>query len=351
MLLTIAKTGEAKSLVENTPPATPHFPDIVRKRILNSTVKLMGTGKDRVSSFIASGVIFTMGAGNVTILTAAHNLMAWAKLPAPPASWDADASGFRAAVSIWFGNGAAQERDLSFDVSPTGRAAIESVTVPAVAAPCDRRRDCLYDLMVITSAEGRLLNYARKFVFNDQKDSDIASATKQEANLIIKRAAGLLNRNRYDFVQLGYGKKSDERYRIDLDRGGRISRSTRVAVGGEVGPGGRPWYSANTLHYQIVSTSYTVFKNYYNQTAINVGDPLAYFEYAEAISLVGRRSGTTGEGDSGGPLYAVDKKNPKAYLLGLTTGADMQPSKKPMKPYKNLISTSVAPYLKTVYET
>jgi hypothetical protein len=83
----------------------------------------------------------------------------------------------------------------------------------------------------------------------------------------------------------------------------------------------------------------------YNQTA-DVGSSPAYFEYADTLWLQGRKSSTTAEGDSGGPLYAVDKDMDEVYLLGVTTGADMMAAERVTKRvFRNVISTSIARYL------
>jgi hypothetical protein len=353
MLLTIANREVAKGLVENAAEDdernTPHFPDPIRKRILNSTIKLNGASKSGTSAFNASGAIFTTLDGSVTILSAAHNLLIWGGVSEPPKNWSALEEGFAKKVKIKFGSGSSQESDMRFDVDPTGSSPIASVTVCRIDGLC-RDADCMYDVVVIKSRHAGLLTFARNSVFGGLADDAIARKTKAEAPEIINRSSVLLDSRKHFHVQLGYGDIADTRYSDITDDLGKIVRTVIGPKSYQNTRGAAPWLHKHRLHYRIASPSYTDAQSYYNQTAETGEDP-AYSETPNAISLVGRLSSTTAPGDSGGPLYAVDKKMENVYLLGVTTGADMFPAKKASKyVFRNVISTSIAPYLKTIYK-
>jgi hypothetical protein len=353
MLLTIANREAAKGLVENAAEDeadnTPHFTDPIRRRILNSTIKLNGSSKSGTSAFNASGAIFTVQDGSVTILSAAHNLLIWGEVSGPTGDWSDLEDKFAKKVKIKFGSGRSQETDLAFDTDPTGSAPINSVTVCRIPALC-RSAVCMYDVVVIKSRHAGLLTFARNSVFEGLADDAIARKTKAEATEIINRSSVLLDSRKYFHVQLGYGDIADTRYSDVRDRLGKIVRTVIGPKSYQNTPGAAPWLRKHRLHYRIASPSYTEVQSYYDQTAKTGEDP-AYSETPNAISLAGRLSSTTAPGDSGGPLYAIDKKMENVYLLGVTTGADMYPAKKISKHvFRNVISTSIAPYLKTVYK-
>lgn len=334
MLLTKENKDAATSLVENSPVNPKPFPQLTKKRILNSTVKLFGSNKAKNSVFTGSGVIVDVSNSAVTILTALHNLQIWAALTTPPANWGTYPSDFAAAMSIGYGSG-----DLTFNAAPTGIAKLKSATVPALTT-CGTRQNCSYDLMVLTSTDSTFRNYAKASVFNNQQDT-----LKPDAQKIVDSFNQLLNAAEYHYVQLGYGNIKDDRYKEYLDTNQNI-RKEKVQLK-YCGPGFQ--ITASNLHYRLGTPSFKVTKSYQQQLSDSGAAP-SYLEYPEAIALVGKADSTTAEGDSGGPLYAVDKSSlTNVYLLGVTTGVDMNPAQRPSSwIFKNVISTSVVPYMSSL---
>jgi hypothetical protein len=360
MLLTLDNGDAAKVLFEK--PAeeeqnnTSQFPGLIRKRILNSTIKLTGSSSGsstRKGGFIASGAIFTVERGSVTILSAAHNLMVWGGVSKPPTNWKTLEDGFMNEVNIRFGSGSSQDKDMTFDTDPTGTAPIHSVTVckigPPLEAPCGSRAGCVYDVVVIKSRHAGLVTFAKKLVFNDLDYDDIAKKTRAEATEVITRTSVLLDLRQYYHIQLGYGAISETRYGDTTDDSGKIVKKKVGPKSCEPRKSGVPWVHKHCLHYRIARPSNKEVQSYFNQDSDEGEDP-AYSEWPSAISLSGLCGSTTAPGDSGGPLYAVDKKMANVYLLGVTTGVDMYPTKKiSNRAFRNVLSTSIAPYLKTVY--
>ncbi len=338
MLLTVDNKNAATSLVENDPNHTNPFPDAIRKRILNSTVRIYGTAKGGGATFSGSGVIFLVDSTTAYILTAAHNLLVWAGLTDPPDKWSDYTSSFARAMTIAYGN-----QDMTFDKAPTGSAAGNKNSVdspPDQAGACAARTPCLYDLLLIKSTDANLRSYTKQYVFGDESFDDINSQVSGEASKVINHQGSLLYLgNHYHYVQLGYGKTQDARdiEWIDDDKIKQKEIKGYCQYGTNM--------HTNRLHYRLTTPSFSVTQSLYNQTA-DVDDPPAYSEYTDAIWLLGRKSSTTAEGDSGGPLYAVSKDMKTVYLLGVTTGADMKAAQTISKAFRNVISTSVKRYLK-----
>ena len=334
MLLSKANKEAATSLAENSPVNTNPFPLATKKRILNSAVKLYGSNKAKNSAFNGSGVIVNVDNASVTILTALHNLEMWAGLSAPPTNWGTYPNDFAGAMKIGYGNA-----DLTFNAAPTGMAKVSAATIPALNV-CDVRPNCMYDLMVLTSTDGPFRAYAKASVFNNTPNT-----IKQDAAQIVNSFENLLNIADYHYIQLGYGKIKDDRYKEYLDANGNIKKSPVMWKYCEEGF----QITANNLHYRLATPNFKEARSYYQQRS-PAGQAPSFLEYPGALSLVGKADSTTGEGDSGGPLYAVDKSTlTKVYLLGVTTGADMEAALRPNSwTFKNVISTSVVPYMSSL---
>ena len=331
MLLTKANKDAATSLVENSPVNTKPFPLTTKKRILNSAVKLYGSNKAKNNVFTGSGVIVNVDNASVTILTALHNLEIWAGLSGPLTNWGTYPDDFAAVMKIGYG-----KADLTFNAAPTGMAKPSGASVPALNV-CDVRQNCIYDLMVLTSTDYDFRTYAKASVFNNAQNT-----IKQDAAQIVNSFDSLLNVADYHYIQLGYGKIKDDRYKEYLDQSGNIKKSPVIWKYCE---GGFQITDKN-LHYRLATPNFKKARGYYQQRS-DAGQAPSYIEYPEALSLMGKVESTTGEGDSGGPLYAVDKSTlTRVYLLGVTTGADMEAATKPNSwTFKNVISTSVVPYM------
>jgi hypothetical protein len=110
-----------------------------------------------------------------------------------------------------------------------------------------------------------------------------------------------------------------------------------------------PIVTAKALQYRLATPVFKKSKSAFDQVA-GEGEEPAYDEYANAILLHGYQSGCTATGDSGGPLYAVDKKFEGVYLLGVTTGSDVMEAKTVSKKvFRNDVSTSIAPYFNSIF--
>ncbi|MEO8433928.1 MAG: hypothetical protein ABI596_03470 [Pyrinomonadaceae bacterium] len=345
MLLTVANKALATTRVESLPqkPAKgAPFPEAIRKRILNSTVMLKGSGRQaRQGLFTGSGVIFKVDVTTVYLVTAAHNAQLWSGTP--PGDWKNYLSGgqntFARKVSIYYGNG-----DLSWESEATKSAAIKTIAIPAPAGTCGQEADCLYDLMVITSTDAAFVTFAKDRVFGGQSVDDIKKAVEREGKAVIKTPDAFLDSKKYYFVQLGHGEVEEIREKQWLDEAKKIKKQTLDKVTCENGTN----MTKGKLHYRLTDPNFKQIKELYEQEADEGEDP-AYGKTSNVIALSASKSSSTAPGDSGGPLYAVDKSYTGAYLLGVTCGADLMAAKTPSTAFKNCVSTSVVPYWKTIF--
>jgi hypothetical protein len=340
MLLTKANKEAAISMVEGDKSS---FPESTKKRLLNSAVKLYGSGKNG-GGFSGSGVIFNLDQNKVTILTAAHNVQIWATPDDPADDWDTYASGFAEAMTIGYG----KDKDMTFNAAPTGNAPKNknSASAPPTQEDCTDQEKCLYDLLVITSTDNGLRTYARNFVFGGKSFNDIATQVQQEAKMIINSAEVLLDATLYYYIQLGYGLITDTREKQKKAANGKIEVIQAITKSCQAEAN----MTAHNLHYRLTNPSFKEFNTYYNQSA-DAGQAPVYEMFPTVVSLKGKAASSTAKGDSGGPLYVVEEKNPaNVYLLGVTTGADMESARQPCHyVFKNVITTSVKPYLKSLF--
>jgi hypothetical protein len=336
------------------PAAGPKFSDNIRNRLIHSAVKLGGTGWDGQSSVNCSGVIYKVDKDYVYIVSAAHNIMVWAGLKKPPENWtgyidgDQQHPGFKTRITISYGT------NLTFNVAPSGQqpANIFSVKAPEVNFEVEQYTfDSFYDLIDITSKDSTLRAYAKKYVFADASYDEIAKTVADEAKEVAKSPSAFLDVKKHFYVQLGYGNNEDERSSEKVNN--HLIQATAVTKTCERTDkndnSSLLILKKNTLHYRLTTPSYKTIRSMFNQEAKAESEP-DFVEYAEAICLTGRLSSTTAKGDSGGPLYAVSRTGDKAYLLGVTSGADYsiynQTAEKMVsrRIFRNCVSTSVAPY-------
>jgi hypothetical protein len=352
MLLTRVNKEAATSLVEDAPhvEGSNPFPEAIRKRVLNSTVKLSMTKKTKNELFFASGVIFKVDQSYTYILTAAHNVLAWAGANSLPADWADDVTTFGAQVKISYGS-----TDMTFNKDPTGHTTPgNTVATLALQNECGNREGCLYDVMLLKSSDQQLRTYAKKWVFGNATYSDIAERVSAEVTTVRAGIAPLLDRRSYYFVQLGYGRTMDERDRETIENGRikteKLKRRTEPGFG----------MKELTLHYRLALPNFKAVGSAFRQTAGD-GEAPEYMEYIDAVSLKGPISSTTAVGDSGGPLYAIKKGYPfkkeegkeivytGVYLLGVTTGADMRDSRSVSRwVFRTCNSTSLEPHFKRI---
>lgn len=356
MILTKVRKETATGFVENNPQTKEanRLPTEMRKRILNSVVRLKGTNtKNEV--FNGSGVIINAKTVDnnkykVIILTALHNVSVWGGKDAPDIPDKDTIKAFTDKVKVWYG-----KNDLLFNSDPNGSAAVTPGT--QIGNLCGERKDCYYDLLVLESADKALFTFAKESVFGNKEDTII-----QEAKEFPAKFEHLLNRRRFVYVQLGFGKGVDARPQYSLANDGKVVGKKKqvnnkevldeLPAKAELDTGKMSDYH---LHYRLtLPLSQEKSESAYDLKP-KEGQSPTYLEYVKPILITGTKISTTAKGDSGGPLYAINrviekigdneyKKFTKAYLMGVTSGADMQVAKKISPLYINCVSTSVAPY-------
>ncbi len=363
MILTKERVDHATGFVENIPVQRGHLDPNVKKRILNSAVRLKGSNASN-DVFNGSGVIVnakSLGSSKykVTILTAMHNVAVWGGKNAPDIPDTNAIKSFTERVKVWYGKG-----DLIFNTDPNGTAPVSPGS--QIGNLCGTRPNCYYDLLVLESGEKALFDYAKAFVFGDQEDTIV-----QEAKDFPSNFESLLDRERYVYVQLGFGKTTSKRqkYKIGNDKKliaetttvkDRITRQDKT-VPYEV--------AANCpndvkmtdlqLHYRLTVPLSSKKSGSAYDLIPKVGQVPTYLEYVNPILIKGSPISTTAPGDSGGPLWAINRKlekigdrqypkYTKAYLIGVTSGGDMQLAAKLSPLYDNCVSTSVAPYFASI---
>ena len=349
MILTASTKKVATDLVEKKLEAA------ARNRILYSAVKLFATGytppgQRKLGDFNGSGVIVNVETRNnkkvVTILSAMHNVMSWSQTKAIPNN---DLIGkFAAATTIkWV------KSDAAFNSEPKGETNKAPVPGTQITDQCGQRNLCFYDLLVLECEDEALYDFAYENVFAKAEDT-----IGGEANAICGQSgvaeSRLLKRAQYDYLQLGYGKITEARTKQKIDKDTKklvaptIPDDTYVATAAQAA--GMEEYH---LHYRLTSLKSEQFASAFDQTTAlpkpnNQAAP-TYQEYVHALLHTGKTTNTSAPGDSGGPMYAINKDDPsKLFLLGITSGADMQLAKKPAYvAFKNCVSTSVGPYMRT----
>lgn len=332
MIMSKAVYDSAVGFVENeNPPDGVFLPELTRKRILNSTIQLNGTNRAGDGTFYGSGAIVNVNSSGVTILSALHNVGVWAE---HVDGWQSMLDKFTDKVKIFF-----TDKDLTIN-GTVGK--IAKITTAALFGTGNTPTS-YYDLLVITSNDNKLKAYAREFVFDSVDDT-----LKKEAAVIASSYSSLLNVNQYFYVQCGYGKKSDTRTSEGLNKAKPpkvvVYKTLTKSCAEDVE------LTAGHLHYRRTNpASKSEPAEFYNQEA-KAGDPPQYSVFQSAVAFSGRDLNTTAVGDSGGPIYAIDRGSlSKVYLIGVTTGADMMPARLPRKAiFRNAIVTATQPYMASI---
>lgn len=382
MIMTNERKTASTNFVENQ-QAQPHLPDATRKRILNSTVKLYVDAFDKNHGFLhASGVIFNVQGNYVQILTAAHNLLVWRGLTQPPEDWAELAKSFQEKLTVNYG-----PNDMTFNSQPTGKCKADKVEIPPVEIPYNeclskKKSPCLYDLALITCIDNKLVTYAKGFL---GQNYDFQGQLKA----LLEATKGALKKKDYAYIQLGYGLRSEERSKVMvLDQNTKmleyvwLNPQTKKYVKVRYNKDNKKWEWFNKgedkwvpedkanpkvfmkcepdikdmteyfLHYRGTAPQNESLTGMFDLES-KAGEVEAYTKYPYVIEL-GTNGGTSAKGDSGGPLYAVNRADmTKVYLLGVTTGSDLQTDESPPPPdklFSNDISTSVIPYYEYLIE-
>jgi len=335
-----------------------NIPQAMRALMINSTVRLdAGVLK-------ASGVIFNVVGNKVEILTAAHNILIYKKLILPPNDWTDAASEFAAVLTVRYNPaGTAFNGAPSAALNYNKNSPNITVAVPKIATDCENRADCYYDLAVITCVDSDLAAFAKTVL---AADYDLSAAAKKatENKMFLKlKLDGATNtwHSGYMHCQLGYGKVKETRRPFSLNQqkivvGDAVVKQSSVAANA---------MAEYNLQYRLTAPKADAYTCFFDQIAPKDKAP-SYSEHCSAFELQADATSTSAEGDSGGPIFAIEYELLKTIdaqtkqvtrrqwtfndvtLIGLTTGSDMETSKKlPTALFKNDIATSVLPYLKT----
>jgi hypothetical protein len=354
--------------VENNPATEPHLPDATRNKILNSTVRLFAPSYDSSNQnypdMYGSGVIFNVQGNAVQVLTALHNVLVWKNLKTPPDDPSKLLSDFGEKLKVFYGNG-----NMSFNAQAAGnKCEKNTVTIPDVevcyecVSKLQPKSPCYYDLALISCEKSEFVTYANNFVLGADYKFDA-------------KVAGLITgveavfKKKYACVQLGYGDREEKRPKLIFNKDqNKMEQVFQVIPLSPKAPAGteptkiqvfEKRVSAPTsqnmtkynLHYRVAKFENLETHCMFNQEATGKGGDQtpAYVAYPHAYVLT-TNGGTSAPGDSGGPVYIIDVADlTKVYLLGVTTGSDMEASEvPPTKRFYNDIVTSVLPYFETL---
>lgn len=346
--------------VENNPETAVHLPEATRRKILNSTVRLFAATydpkNDEYPDVYATGVIFNVQGNTVQVLTALHNILVWKRLTVPPDDPAELLSDFAAKLTVYYGDG-----DMTFNAQAAAKKCQNNaVTIPALENACAEcaskmKSPCYYDLALISCTKSEFATYATNFVLgaNYQFQNQVAG--------LINGAEAVL-KGKYACVQLGYGNTEEIRTKLIYNNNTKkmvrplLPQSDEDKAEGKkpvpeppVKKISQPPSNEMTkyhLHYRVTGLKDVASTCAFNQEA-EAGSPPAYVMFPHAYFLK-TTGGTSAPGDSGGPLYIIDTTNMNnVYLLGVTTGSDMEAAEVPATGlFYNDISTSVLPYFK-----
>ena len=142
-----------------------------------------------------------------------------------------------------------------------------------------------YDLYMIFSEDENLIAYAKE-------NGMLCSKEYRQEHKNFYTLGGIYNIKDYDCIQFGFGQ----------------IRSDSVESGGPL----------QFKLAEFVDKKYEVYEVQQNDTQSSIT------VYEDVLLFVAGNDNTTSKGDSGGPVFAVTKRDkpPKVYLLGVTLGAD-----------------------------
>ncbi len=248
----------------------------IKSQILKSSVFL------KKGEFTGSGVIFYADDTAAYILTAKHLLYLAAGQKSRPAdTTPADLCDQFSSVT------------LSYDPSDWGERPANSAPVASVNLDGCDDQNWEYDVMVLTVDDATFLTYA-------QENQLVTSSNKNDYSQQLKAGSGnaasipALKVAQYDFIQVGYGGG---------DKDIRVATATT--------PGTLQTRNTSPMSDVMQATIYEYKPS---------GD---WPQFEKACILTASNVTSTGEGDSGGPLFAISKDRKKLYLVGVTAGANM----------------------------
>lgn len=274
------------------PKATEFFnglAEVVRNKLLPTTVLL------RSLVGLASGVILGVDEGNAYVLTAKHNLFTLAGQTTPdkePREYYPDA--YAEGIKIRYGPTALLGSPLN-PIEPSV-ARVSNVNFAGIDGNCN---SWIYDAILLESSDADFIAFVKENRFIDNNN-----CTQHQTLLQLRKGKyPLLSRRNYKHIQLGYGKGRAVDVSIDLtgnytDHEGKLQCKASIPVAETTSP----------------VTLYEPNKK--------VKDRTKWRSMTQAIELSANITNSTAPGDSGGPLFAINNKEPGIFLLGVTSGAN-----------------------------
>lgn len=268
----------------------------IREELLKTTVLL-----STLQGF-GSGVILGVDGTKAYILTAKHNLYTLdgqpgpidksTQLPKKPS--DYAVSGYSGGIKIGYGPTALLQRPAN---PPNGATA--EVTGFNFANVTDSGNSWTHDAMLFECTNTDFYNFVNTNRFIKKANYD---QYKKGLDLI-KSKYQLLDRSKFDYIQLGYGAARAKDMDIDTDNytdyDKRIQCKQSVPYAATPAPG---------LLYEPRSKD---------------RDRSKWRSMSDAVELSASNTKSTAPGDSGGPLFAINKTNKTKYaLVGVTGGAN-----------------------------
>jgi hypothetical protein len=294
----------------------------LKLRMQNATVKLA------TSRFTGTGVILTKDATYTYILSALHNVYMLEKPQDPPAWNEQLLKDFRSAVTLRYGS----TPNMDFGSDPGSSAPISALTDIKLGDTSNWE----YDVLFLRSSDTGLKTYAAANAIYIAPGrpvpampasgaGDLPFALKQSdylgPGIRVPKKTGKLKPNFY--VQMGFGSTTEP----DPRPTGVARRLPATDTEDEKGSNVK-----GRLQYRMVTVQHSETATVYNQ----IGDTENYSASQHCIQVTADADDSTGSGDSGGPLFALNYDAAgSAYrvdLIGITTGADMLPDSDPHKP-------------------
>jgi hypothetical protein len=266
-------------------------PQLLKTTVLLST--LQGYG---------SGVILGVNGTKAYILTAKHNLFILAgqstpihkdtQLPKKPSEYVL--SDYSGGIKIGYGPTAL----LQSPENPPN-AATAPVTAINFADVAESGDSWTYDAILLECTNTDFYNFVNTNRFINKANY----AGYKSALRLIRGKYQLLDRTKFDYIQLGYGDARAKDMDIDVDNytsyEKKIQCKQSVPVAATPSPG---------LVFEPRSKD---------------RDRSKWRRMSEAVELIASNTSSTAPGDSGGPLFAIGKTNKTKFaLVGVTSGAN-----------------------------
>lgn len=314
MLISAAKQNTFNDLLNKT------IDPNVKTRILNSSVSLKGKNSKQ-SDFDGSAAMLCFTENTTFLVSAKHNLEVYAESGNRPAMKGIPES-FTANVKIYYA------ANMQFNTQPTQVAAIAE-TIP-VTIGSEGAWD--YDVMILKSTDPGLLQVCQAnqiYPLTNNKQKEAYDQIVTVDRLYLSKTT-TQNTPAY-FIQTGFGRVTDKVEGTQLPKD-------------KAGPG-----KHGKLQYRVTAPKAQATVEVFNQ----VEKTSKYDSYIRAVQLDADENNSTFRGDSGGPLYLTyfDKKAGgwKLFVIGVTTGGDMDTAKKPCPPKGTLVANNVSTSLAHCY--